>query len=97
MQKDPPRSFQALVALETGKEGLPAPQGLLAVVRAVADHSLMRIGAVKEWWIGLVLAGAEKRRPFAVYHYQEKGDRLSVQWHPGNLPPSLRRGLPPGG
>jgi len=94
MQKDPPRSFQALVALEPGKEGLPGPQGLLAVVRVVADHSLMRIGTVQEWWIGLSLAGRENQRPFVVYHYQEKNDKLSVQWHRDNLPPGLRRNLP---
>ncbi len=94
MQKDPPRSFQALVALEAGKGGLPGPEGLMAVVRVVADHSLMRIGTVDQWWIGLVLAGSQSRRPFAVYHYQEKSDRLSVQWHPEELPPGLGKGLP---
>jgi hypothetical protein len=97
MQKDPPRSFQALVALEPGKEGLPGPQGLLAVVRAVADYSLMRIGSVNQWWIGLTLAGQDSRRPFAVYRYQEKTGKLSVTWQPANLPPHLRGSLPPGG
>ncbi len=94
MHQDPPRSFQALVALESGEGGLPGPEGLMAVVRTVADHSLMRIGTVEQWWIGLVLAGSESRRPFALYHYQEKSDKLSVQWRPEMLPPGLRQGLP---
>lgn len=90
MESNSPKSFNALVAVDAAGGELPGKLEFQAVVRAVADNSLMRIAAVDQWWIGLVLAGQEGNRPFVLYHYVNKTDQLDIKWSPENLPPKYR-------
>lgn len=101
MKQDPPKSFQCLAVVEPVEGRAPNRGELMAVVRKVADNSLMSIGSVARWRIDLVLAQAPNAPPFAVYTYQDPGQDpgqvpgggLKVQWRLQNLSPDLRAQL----